>query len=225
MAKKVSIIIAILWLLSNADVVILSSGKEVSGKIRSYSALEGLKIQADYGLITIKSGDIVSYQITNDSSSVVTDAISQKDSELNKLGLFLNENNLLGYKISFDSDNLNAGKTLVELTNIDKGFFALIGKESMGIEPEKYLDMLIESRKSAFQNFSEGKSGELTKNGIKYFTREIDARIKGQDITYFFATFIKNEINFRFVFWTYPLVYEKHKDEPIKILNAISIKK
>ena len=224
MISRQFIFIVLVPIMVLADKIMLTTGKTIDGKITSYTSSAGLVVKTDDGNISINTANIHSFYITTDTT-VSTLPIGYKDSKVRKMGLAIDTLKLKDFKITFDGVLLNSLPALVSGTCEDKALFFGFMFEKMGMPVSEYANLCIQSLKNNAEYTFDENEEKKTINRIEYTIKSIGVRTKGFELKYRYAFFLKDNINYRVLIWTYKSLYEKNIKEMDNILSSISYTK
>ena len=218
--KKIFFVLLLIMTI-RADVVRTSSGKEINGKIISFSAIKGLVVETEYGNITITPGNLSSFLITKEHSTKFLKEKTLKQSKFYKDGFTLDSNKLKRFKVSFETKNFGRPNVLVELIDTERALFGMITREQIGVSNEEYADLSVQNTKLMVQYFVDGFKKKKTINGIEMLLRKYSAKVAGFEGTYLCAFFRHDDYNYAISTWTYKTVYKKRKNDLMNIIASV----
>lgn len=207
------------------DTIITSSGKEIKGKIVSFSTLKGLVVETEYGNVTITPGNLTSFVIENNYTAEAKKDITLENSKLYADGYTIAQNNLKDLKITFETASLGRPNALVEIVDMNKATYGLIMKEQIGISNKEYADLVVQNVRSAVQYFIDGFERNEMINGIDMILREYSVKASGYEFTYLVGFFKSGDYNYSITTWTYKQAYENRKGDLMNIIKAVKKRK
>jgi hypothetical protein len=203
--------------LSFADVIILKSGKTLEAKIIEYSADEGLVIESDYGTSKIPISKVSNFVI----SEIKEEGNTLLNSEFHKLGLTIDTTLLEGYEVGFDVNVGEVGEVLIYLMDSKRGAGLMLTMEPMGIENNEYFNLLEKVQKENFTEFTETELTEGKHDHFETLTKDYHAKVQGYQFIYRTHTWIFNNYNYRTLYWTLDIMFEKISPDLDKIIASI----
>ncbi|KMQ51487.1 hypothetical protein CHISP_1495 [Chitinispirillum alkaliphilum] len=207
-----------------ADRIVLSSGKEITGKIISFTTTSGLVVQTEYGHITIKPGNLVSFEINDDYSSTISDRTTLQNSRFFQNGMTLDTAKLSSFNLSYDVNHSGHEHFLVYGSTVNQATHFLINAEHLGMPNEDYYNLVIKMQKAAMQYSIDGEEKRKEINGFDFILKEYSGRYSGLDLTYVTGIFKHDDINYRILAWTFSSIYERGKEEIWDIFRSVQVR-
>lgn len=224
MISRRLILVLLVPIMVIADKVNLTTGKMIEGKITSYTSGEGLVVKTDDGNITINSANVQSFYITDDTTKPVVPK-SYNESKMRGLNLAIDTLKLKEFKIVFDGMLVNTIPTLVSGVCEDKALYFGLTFEKIGMPVTEYANLSIQNLKSNAEYTFDEQEEKKTVNKIDYTIKTIGMRAKGYEFKYMCAFFMKDNINYRVLIWTFNSLFDKDLKDMDRILSSISYTK
>ncbi len=221
---KFLLVLLLLIQLGISDTVLLSSGKKITGRILSYSQSNGLTVETDFGEITIKPGNLVSFEIDTVRITKIEEKVKYSESKLWKQGIILDTSFLDGYDVSFDSKLENTQFEFLAINNA-KSIYLIMGTEEIGLENKEYLNLIEQNIRNISQYFVDGESWEIKTKKVNALLRSFKVKLNGIELSYYVSSFVANKRNYRVIMWGFPTIIKKEKALFEKFLKNISVKK
>ena len=225
MYKKVLICVCVMALILFADKIFLSSGKTINGSIKSYDNFGGLTIETEFGEITVKPGNLVSFVIDDDDEFKEEDVVTYLESSIYKKGLRIDTLKLSKYRCFFDRENKDLGMKLPFWgTHEVYGVNVMIVMEELDVSLKDYIELSLKLLGQQSQYYKKGKIISKKFNNITMKLLEAEAKVKGNEIQYLIGFFKKDETLFKITTFGLPLMLKNKKELLYDLFNAMSFK-